>query len=93
MYTVPYILGVSPPRVPELPKLAEGGSAMAGIELFMPIMKVGSTNMQMVFDKGNGVSLGAVVEKKDEAADHVHCRLERGAQPPGASACSGTTST
>jgi hypothetical protein len=34
---------------------------MAGIELFLPYMKTGSTNMQMVFDKSNGLSLGALV--------------------------------
>ena len=35
---------------------------MAGIELFLPVLKTGSTNMQMVFDKNNGMSLGALVE-------------------------------
>ena len=34
---------------------------MAGIELFLPVMKTGSSNMQMVFDKNNGLSLGAIV--------------------------------
>ena len=40
---------------------------MAGIELFLPFMKTGSTNMQMVFDKSNGLSLGALV--KDQGKD------------------------
>ena len=55
MYTIPYIVGVSPPST------SRSQSPMAGIELFLPFMKTGSTNMQMVFDKSNGLSLGALV--------------------------------
>ncbi len=70
MYTIPYILGVSPPEATVFPKIDDPDGAstspahqtMAGIQLFMPIMKTGDTNMQMVFDKNNGVSLGAIVD-------------------------------
>lgn len=58
VYTIPYILGVSPPSVPR------SNSAMAGIELFLPFVKTSASNMQMVFDKANGVSLGALVSDK-----------------------------
>ena len=66
MYTIPYVLGVSPPEATVFPKREsdsnEHQQTMAGIQLFMPIMKTGDTNMQMVFDKNNGVSLGAIVD-------------------------------
>jgi hypothetical protein len=43
---------------------------MAGIQLYLPFMKTGSTNMQMVFDKSNGVSLGAVVTDKESSTSY-----------------------
>lgn len=61
------MLGVAPPHAPKLPS---GGNSkattetMAGIELFLPILKAGDSNMQMVFDKNNGISLGAIVEEE-----------------------------
>ncbi|KAL3827011.1 hypothetical protein ACHAXA_000075 [Cyclostephanos tholiformis] len=66
VYTIPYVLGVSPPKAIVFPKYESDSSTsqqtMAGIQLFMPIMKTGDTNMQMVFDRNNGISLGAVVD-------------------------------
>ena len=66
MYTIPYVLGVSPPRAIVFPKSSDDGisksQTMAGIQLFMPIMKTSDTNMQMVFDRNNGMSLGAVID-------------------------------
>ena len=67
MYTIPYIVGVSPPKAEVLPKSKATTSAaamqtMAGIQLFMPVVKASDNNMQMVFDKNNGMSLGAVVD-------------------------------
>lgn len=65
MYTIPYIVGVSPPKAEVLPKSKATTTAtmqtMAGIQLFMPVVKASDNNMQMVFDKNNGMSLGAVV--------------------------------
>lgn len=66
MYTIPYIVGVSPPMADVLPKskatTAAAMQTMAGIQLFMPVVKASDNNMQMVFDKNNGMSLGAVVD-------------------------------
>ena len=70
VYTIPYVLGVAPPKAPKLPS---GGNAkttteiMAGIELFLPILKAGDSNMQMVFDKNNGISLGAIVDEESHS--------------------------
>lgn len=61
VYTIPYIVGVSPPHAPQYGNKASP-QTMAGIELFMPILQASSKNMQMVFDKNNGLSLGAVVD-------------------------------
>ena len=66
VYTIPYVVGVVPPQVPMVPKAGNSKVAtetMAGIELFLPILKAGDSNMQMVFDKNNGLSLGAIVEE------------------------------
>ena len=64
VYTIPYVLGVSPPEATVFPKRDDSNKhqTMAGIQLFMPVTKAGDTNMQMVFDKNNGVSLGAIVD-------------------------------
>ncbi|KAL7547581.1 hypothetical protein ACHAWF_010872 [Thalassiosira exigua] len=75
VYTVPYVVGVSPPAVPSiLTGLLGGGSGgggdegshvrMAGIQLFLPVLKAGASNMQMVFDEHNGISLGALVSER-----------------------------
>lgn len=63
VYTIPYIVGVSPPRAPKFGNAKEVSTSqtMAGIELFMPVLQASSKNMQMVFDKNNGMSLGATV--------------------------------
>ena len=68
------MLGVAPPQAPKLPNGAKGDSTtstftetMAGIELFLPILKAGDSNMQMVFDKNNGISLGAIVDEESHA--------------------------
>ena len=70
VYTIPYVLGVAPPLAPQLPNSGSSSSSnsattetMAGIELFLPILKAGDSNMQMVFDKNNGISLGAIVDE------------------------------
>ena len=62
-------MGVSPPKAEVLPKskattttAAAAMQTMAGIQLFMPVIKASDNNMQMVFDKNNGMSLGAVVD-------------------------------
>ncbi|KAL7437974.1 hypothetical protein ACHAXM_005924 [Skeletonema potamos] len=77
VYTIPYIVGVSPPTPKNMPISAT--TTMAGIELFLPVMKTSSRNMQMVFDKYNGVSLGALIDEKkvknigeDDAATSYH---------------------
>lgn len=68
VYTIPYVLGVSPPNVPAAPdhhskeESTNTATTMAGIELFLPVMKTSSANMQIVFDKNNGVSVGAVLD-------------------------------
>ena len=81
MYTIPYVLGVSPPEATVFPKRESDPKmhqqqTMAGIQLFLPIMKAGDTNMQMVFDKNNGLSLGAIVDDDGGGSSHV---LEEGA--------------
>ena len=68
VYTIPYIVGVSPPLAPKLPSQKEA-AVVAGIELFHPVMKTSAKNMQMVFDKNSGLSLGAVVDEKDRKKD------------------------
>ena len=77
VYTIPYIVGVSPPNPKKIGTTST--STMAGIELFLPVTKASSRNMQMVFDKYNGVSLGALVDDKkvknigeDDAATSYH---------------------
>ena len=81
VYTMPYIVGVSPPNPKTMPitKQTQKTSTMAGIELFLPVVKASSTNMQMVFDKYNGVSLGSLVDDskvknigEDDAATSYH---------------------
>jgi len=71
VYTIPYIVGVSPPQAPKFGNAKEvtTSQTMAGIELFMPVLQASSKNMQMVFDKNNGMSLGATVDdvKKGES--------------------------
>lgn len=66
VYTIPCIVGVSPPKPKNMPITTTNPktSTMAGIELLLPVMKTSSSNMQMVFDKNNGVSLGALVDDK-----------------------------
>eukprot|EP00584_Thalassiosira_punctigera_P026587 CAMPEP_0172577776 /NCGR_PEP_ID=MMETSP1067-20121228/138400_1 /TAXON_ID=265564 ORGANISM="Thalassiosira punctigera, Strain Tpunct2005C2" /NCGR_SAMPLE_ID=MMETSP1067 /ASSEMBLY_ACC=CAM_ASM_000444 /LENGTH=1128 /DNA_ID=CAMNT_0013370467 /DNA_START=246 /DNA_END=3632 /DNA_ORIENTATION=- len=76
VYTIPYIVGVSPPHPPKLPSQKDSASTlMAGIDLFVPVMKTSSKNMQMVFDKQNGVSLGAIVSEKHESTDEDESSL------------------
>lgn len=80
VYTIPYIVGVSPPTPKDMPiSSTSSTSTMAGIDLFLPVMKTSSNNMQMVFDKYNGVSLGALIDEKkvknigeDDAATSYH---------------------
>ena len=81
VYTMPYIVGVSPPNPKIMPitTRTQKTSTMAGIELFLPVVKASSTNMQMVFDKYNGVSLGSLVDDtkvknigEDDAATSYH---------------------
>lgn len=72
VYTIPYVLGVSPPHPTKLPHPKKGSApkvkqTMAGIDLLMPVVKAGASNIQMVFNKLNGVSLGAIV-KQDESS-------------------------
>ena len=64
VYTVPYVIGVSPPRPPRFPSPEphDRAETMAGIDILLPYMKTSSSNVQMVFLKFNGVSLGAIVE-------------------------------
>mmetsp|Transcript_13335 Transcript_13335/g.21918 ORF Transcript_13335/g.21918 Transcript_13335/m.21918 type:complete len:1036 (-) Transcript_13335:37-3144(-) len=64
VYSIPYIVGVSPQNPKNMPITTTSTSIMAGIDLFLPVMKASSKNMQMVFDKQNGVSLGALVDQK-----------------------------
>ncbi len=64
------MLGVAPPQAPKLPNSAKATTnteTIAGIELFLPILKAGDSNMQMVFDKNNGISLGAIVDEESHA--------------------------
>ena len=79
VYTIPYIVGVSPPNPKDMPITTSATSVMAGIDLFLPVIKASSRNMQMVFDKYNGVSLGALVDEKkvknideDDSATSYH---------------------
>ena len=69
VYTIPYIIGVSPPRAPKFGNAKGTTQIMAGIEIFMPVLQASSNNMQMVFDKNNGMSLGTTVDnvKKGES--------------------------
>jgi len=63
VYTVPYVVGVSPPKAFDFHSQANS-LTMAGIELFVPAMKTSSINMQMIYQAMGGVSLGAVVDEK-----------------------------
>mmetsp|Transcript_20014 Transcript_20014/g.37971 ORF Transcript_20014/g.37971 Transcript_20014/m.37971 type:complete len:1122 (-) Transcript_20014:162-3527(-) len=74
VYTIPYVLSMSPPtNVPAFPIDDNGNKkkteTMAGIELFLPVLKTSSTNMQMVFDKNNGVSLGTMVSQTETTSE------------------------
>ncbi len=66
VYTIPYIVGVSPESPKNMPitTTPASKSIMAGIELFLPAMLTSKKNMQMIFQKFNGVSLGAIVDEK-----------------------------
>ena len=80
VYTTPYIIGVSPPSPKNMPfTTSQTTLAMAGIDMFLPVMKTSSTNIQVVFDRYNGASLGALVDEKqlenigeDDAATSYH---------------------
>ncbi len=64
---------MSPPtNVPAFPndeRKSKKLETMAGIELFLPVLKTSSTNMQMVFDKNNGVSLGTMVSQTESTIE------------------------
>ncbi|EJK76187.1 hypothetical protein THAOC_02066, partial [Thalassiosira oceanica] len=57
--------GVFPPGPPRFPSPEPRGRAetMAGIDILLPYMKTSAGNVQMVYLKSNGVSLGAVVDR------------------------------
>ena len=49
VYTIPYVLGVSPPQAPKYGNSKVSTlETFAGIELFMPVLQASTKNMQMV---------------------------------------------
>jgi len=63
VYTLPYIVGISPPHCPALPSETQS-TTLAGIELSLPVMKTSDINIQMIYDKSNALSLGAIVNEE-----------------------------
>lgn len=69
MYTIPYIVDVSPHEVPKSPAQKQSAS-LAGINMYLPVAKASPTQIRVEYEDTSGMSLGTIVPNKSTGNDN-----------------------